>query len=99
MLKIKALREAPVWKAIAPLRQRAYYDLNPVGKGHWSNQLFLQHRDPAKRLPLENPDDYKWMFLNPIENAGKMKWKEIVNANCARARFSAVTVPVMPDGS
>ena len=56
-------------QVIPGLRQRAYYDLNPVGKGHWSNQIFGDKRDPVSRRPLANPDDYARMFLNPIDNA------------------------------
>lgn len=51
------------------LRQRAYYDLNPVGKSHWSYRLFIEHLDPTSRLPLADPDDYRHAFLNPLDNA------------------------------
>jgi hypothetical protein len=50
------------------LRQRAYYDLNPTGKGHWTNVLFGDKRDPINRQPLEDPNDYQRMFLNPDQN-------------------------------
>jgi phage terminase large subunit-like protein len=56
-------------QVVPGLRQRAYYDLNPVGKGHWSNQIFGDKREPVSRRPLANPDDYARMFLNPIDNA------------------------------
>lgn len=51
------------------LRQRAYYDLNPVGKSHWTYRLFIEHRDPSTLLPLHDPDDYVHAFLNPLDNA------------------------------
>lgn len=51
------------------LRQRAYFDLNPVGRGHWSNILFGEKRNPLSRQPLANPEDYARMFLNPVDNA------------------------------
>jgi phage terminase large subunit-like protein len=50
------------------LKQRAYYDLNPVGRGHWTNRLFGEKRDPLSREPLTNGDDYQRMFLNPEGN-------------------------------
>jgi hypothetical protein len=50
------------------LQQAAYYDLNPVSKGHWTNVLFGDKRDPVSRLPLEDPDNYARMFLNPSDN-------------------------------
>ena len=52
----------------SPLIQRAYYDLNPTGKGHWTNVLFGDKRDLATRQPLEDPDDYQRLFLNPMQN-------------------------------
>jgi hypothetical protein len=51
------------------LSQAAYYDLNPVSKGHWTNVLFGEKRDPISRQPLAGPDDYARMFLNPADNA------------------------------
>jgi len=51
------------------LKQRAYYDLNPVGKGHWTNVLFGEKRDPLSRKPLSNPTDYARSFINPAQNA------------------------------
>ncbi len=54
------------------LEQAAYYDLNPAGKGHWTNILFGDKRDPVSRAPLDNPDDYARMFLNPRDNAANL---------------------------
>lgn len=50
------------------LPQAAYYDLNPTNKGHWSNILFGEKRDPVSRTPLADPENYAWMFLNPRDN-------------------------------
>lgn len=54
------------------LRQRAYFDLNPTGKGHWTNQLFGQKRNPLSHEPLDNPDDYARVFMNPRDNADNL---------------------------
>jgi len=51
------------------LKQRAYFDLNPVGVGHWSNVLFGQKRDPISKKPLTSPEDYVREFINPVDNA------------------------------
>jgi hypothetical protein len=52
------------------LQQRAYYDLNPVGKSHWSYRLFIEKIDPESRIALADADtDYRHMFLNPLDNA------------------------------
>ena len=50
------------------LPQQAYYDLNPTNKGHWTNVLFGDLRDPVSRLPLDDPDDYVRLFLSPRDN-------------------------------
>ena len=54
------------------LTQAAYYDLNPTNKGHWTNVLFGEKRDPISRLPLASPDEYVRMFLNPGDNAANL---------------------------
>jgi phage terminase large subunit-like protein len=54
------------------LRQAAFYDLNPTSKGHWTNVLFGEKRDPISRLPLADPGDYARMFLNPSDNAANL---------------------------
>jgi phage terminase large subunit-like protein len=56
-------------QVVRDLTQAAYYDLNPTNKGHWTNLLFGEKRDPISRLPLDNPDDYERLFLNPVDNA------------------------------
>ena len=50
------------------LKQRAFYDLNPVGRGHWTNVLFADKKDPISRKPLQHPENYVRMFINPIDN-------------------------------
>jgi hypothetical protein len=59
-------------QVIKGLQQAAYYDLNPTNKGHWTNVLFGEKRDPISRQPLENPDGYARMFLNPGDNAANL---------------------------
>ncbi len=59
-------------QVVKGLTQAAYYDLNPTSKGHWTNVLFGEKRDPLSRLPLGNPDDYARMFLNPRDNAANL---------------------------
>jgi predicted phage terminase large subunit-like protein len=50
------------------LPQKAFYDLNPTNKGHWTNVLFGEFRDPVSRLPLDDADDYVRLFLSPRDN-------------------------------
>src|SRR3990167_5502160 len=51
------------------LALRAYYDLNPTGKAHWTNRLFGEHRDPMTLMPLAEPGEYARLFMNPRDNA------------------------------
>lgn len=48
--------------------QRALYDLNPVGKGHWTNVLFGEKRDPRSRAALPDPENYDRVFMHPKDN-------------------------------
>ena len=50
------------------LKNRAYYDLNPVGTGHWTYRQFVERVDPDTRQPLPNPEDYKHIYMNPADN-------------------------------
>lgn len=51
------------------LPTRRYYDCNPPSKAHWAYSLFVLKRDPETRKPLENPDDYACLQMNPADNA------------------------------
>lgn len=57
---------------IPGLSQRAYYDLNPVGKGHWTNALFGEKKDPVTRKLLSNPESYERLFMNPEDNRANL---------------------------
>jgi hypothetical protein len=52
--------------------QRAYYDLNPTGNRHWSYRQFVEHKNPMNLRPLRNPDNYKWLRVNPVDNAANL---------------------------
>jgi phage terminase large subunit-like protein len=58
-----------VEKALLP---RMYYDLNPTNKAHWGYQLFHMKRDPDSKQPLNHPDDYAWLRMNPEDNAANL---------------------------
>ena len=53
------------------LKKRCYYDCNPPKHGHWSEKLFIQHVDPLSddNSPLENPEDFASIKVNPRDNA------------------------------
>lgn len=56
-------------QVVPGLIQRMYYDLNPVGKTHWTNKLFGLKVDPESDKPLAHPEQYDRLFLNPEHNA------------------------------
>lgn len=50
-----------------PLPLKAYYDLNPVGRSHWTHREFVEGVRPDNRLPL--PEGTRaWVQLNPADN-------------------------------
>lgn len=59
-------------QVVPRLRQRAYYDLNPGGKGHWTNILFGAKKDPISSNPLPDPENYERLFLNPEQNRANL---------------------------
>jgi len=50
------------------LTNRAYYDCNPPHKQHWAHRLFIEKMDPTDKTPLEEPDVYASLLMNPIDN-------------------------------
>ena len=45
-------------QVVPGLKQRAYYDINPTGIGHWTNQEFGMFRNPDTRQPIPDPENY-----------------------------------------
>lgn len=46
---------------------RAYYDLNPAGKSHWTYKEFHLGVKPTGEK-LNDPDDFKFLVMNPTDN-------------------------------
>lgn len=59
-------------QVIPPIHQKAFVDLNPVGKSHWTHVLFRDKRDPVSMQLLKDPEDYKLAFLNPTDNTANL---------------------------
>jgi phage terminase large subunit-like protein len=53
---------------IRQLRLKLFCDENPPNKGHWSHKLFIDKVEPNSNKPLENPEDYASLLMNPIDN-------------------------------
>lgn len=50
------------------LKKKAYYDENPPSKKHWSYWLFIKKLDPIESEPLEDPEEYASIVMNPADN-------------------------------
>jgi PBSX family phage terminase large subunit len=50
------------------LKKRAYFDENPPSKSHWSYWLFQKKINPANNSPLNNPELYSSILMNPEDN-------------------------------
>src|ERR1017187_5161248 len=51
------------------LQNRAYYDLNPCGTGHWTYRLFFEGKSPESMERLPDPENYRSLYINPGHNA------------------------------
>lgn len=54
------------------LKNRAYYDCNPVGKSHWSYRLFVEKIDPETNTAVRFPELYDSMVMNPAGNRANL---------------------------
>jgi hypothetical protein len=50
-----------------PLKQKAYYDLNPTGQGHWSYKEFVAGVRPDNDEPVR-PGTRVYAVMNPTDN-------------------------------
>ena len=48
--------------------QRAFYDLNPTGTGHWTYKQFVEKVDPETKKPIGDPEQYALAYINPYDN-------------------------------
>lgn len=54
------------------LKLKAYYDCNPPGTGHWSYKVFVEKKDPKSRQPLNAPERYDALVMNPSDNSSNL---------------------------
>jgi len=73
------------------LRQISYVDINPTGKGHWTNQLYGLKKDPVSHRSVPDPENYARAFLQPRDNAANLTPEFLASLEAlparARARF------------
>lgn len=68
-------------QTVPEIKQQAFIDLNPNSKSHWTNVLFGEKRDPVTHKLLNDPENYKRLFLNPVDNAANLS-KEFLESLC-----------------
>ncbi len=65
---------APIQTVISRLAEKnslvnkTFYDFNPPSRSHFSYALFIQKLNPIDDEPLENPEDYNHLLMNPQDN-------------------------------
>jgi PBSX family phage terminase large subunit len=47
-------------------------DCNPPGKWHWGYKTFVQKKNAKTGEPLNNPDQYGYMLMNPQDNLANL---------------------------
>lgn len=50
------------------LRNKCYYDCNPPRPSHWTFKEFIEKVDYNTGQPLDNPDSYRTILINPKDN-------------------------------
>lgn len=78
--ELSELAYASYLKALTRLSHKAYDDegnlcpnkffgdCNPPGKWHWSYKTFVQKINAKTREPLNNPEQYGYLLMNPKDN-------------------------------
>lgn len=72
LLLITRLAQVCTYRAgdeIKQLNLKMLLDENPPLKGHWTYKLFIEKKDPQTKKPINNPDDYASLLMNPKDNA------------------------------
>jgi len=57
---------------IEGMRCVAYFDCNPPSPMHWAHKLFIEKVDPKSGKPLETPDLWGALSLNPVDNLANL---------------------------
>lgn len=71
------------------IRNRFFYDENPVGKNHWSYRLFIEGVKPSDGTPLVKPQNYAQMRMNPVDNLENLSATYMDSLNEMGARHRA----------
>lgn len=73
------------------IKNRFYFDENPVGKSHWSYRLFVKGLNPVDNSRVPDPENYSSMRMNPMDNEENLSETYLLTLNSMsqkkRARF------------
>lgn len=50
-------------------RNLGFFDCNPPSPLHWAHRMFIEKINPGDHEPLESPELYRSMLMNPMDNA------------------------------
>jgi hypothetical protein len=49
-------------------RKVGFITMNPTSVFHWTYKIFIGHQNPLDDKPLKNPQIFKWIQMNPVDN-------------------------------
>lgn len=61
------LAQAAITTKGQPLKLRAFYDLNPSGRAHWTYKEFHEGVKPTGERVMR-PEDFRYLVMNPLDN-------------------------------
>lgn len=50
------------------LKNKMFFDCNPRSKSDWTYKLFIEKKNPRDNSVLSNPEEYKYLLMNPCDN-------------------------------
>lgn len=53
---------------VVGIKSKCFYDLNPVGRGHWTFRIWFDHVDPMDGEPIPYPEGYVAVFSTAEDN-------------------------------
>lgn len=62
------LAQSSLAQNIPGLKNKMYYDQNPPSPTHWTYKLFHEKVEPKSGDPLEYPEEYQYLLMNPMDN-------------------------------
>lgn len=58
---------------IRQMNLKMLLDENPPLQGHWTHKLFLEKKDPISKKPLDDPENYQCLLMNPADKSPNHK--------------------------